>query len=184
MENVRVSGAALPGLRSLLSVGLFCPLMAAESRPTVWNNSSHFWGFSFTLTSLTRPTGECISCTKVTPCTEQTARRDRQCNSPHMALKHSNYILQSLMLVLCTAIVVLELEFFPLLWIPFHRLISNSRSSIRNQCCRNVTIISDYWKIRTLKINSWLTQALSLYQKYWQSQDFTRGSVTVLDAFL
>lgn len=50
--------------------------------------------------SLARPTEECISCTKVTPCTKQTARSDRQCNSPHLALKHSKYILQSLML--CT----------------------------------------------------------------------------------
>lgn len=130
------------------------------------------------------PTEERISYTKVTPHTEQRASSDRQGDSPHMAPKHSNHILQSLVPVLCTAIVLLDPEFHPLLWIPFHWPISDSRSSIRNQRCRSATIISEYWKIRTLKTNSWLTQALSLCQKYWQSQDLTGGSVTVLDAFL
>lgn len=152
-----------------LAWGLFCPLMAAGSRPNLIETTPHISEASVS----PREPGKVLARTrwgmhqlhkgdtKVTPHTERTARSDRHCNSPHMDPKLSNHILQSLMPVLCTAIVGLDLEFPPLLWIPFHWPISDSRSSIRNQCCRNAAIISEYWKIRTLKTNSWLTQALS-----------------------
>lgn len=151
-------GAALPGLSSLSSVqSLFCPLMVAESSLTVWNNSWHFWGFSFTLKGAAwQDPLRNASAAQRWYHTPGSVAASTWLSTTAAAFCKDWY--QCSLLLQWVWIQYFSFSEFPSTDIRF-------KIQFRNQCCRNATIISEYWENKNLK-NQFMTHtALSLCQK-------------------
>lgn len=80
---------------------------------------------------------------------KQTDKSDRQCSSLHTALGVTTLCKPDT--IALHYFRVFWTNSFSILWMPFHWAISDSRSSIGNQYCRNSAIISEYQDNKNLK---------------------------------